>query len=249
VSINIDQERLYSRQLLLTEMDDAAQARIRNARVLVIGAGGLGCPATLFLASAGVGHIRWVDADRVELSNLPRQILYGPADVGRLKVEAGADRLRTLSPLCEITTEAMHANAQNLPGWIASADLVLDCTDRFETRQTINRLCVAARKPLVIASVIQWSGQLLVVDPDWPEAGCYACLFSPETQGADAACGAFGVFSSAAGLMGTMQAHEALKRLAGIQKSAPQLHLFDAKGLQLQSIGLTRSASCPVCGS
>lgn len=245
--MNLNEELLFSRHLLLSDVSELSQAKIRSAEVLVVGAGGLGCPAALFLASAGVGRLRWVDGDKVELTNLPRQVLYGPDDVGRYKVDAGEALLRRLSPLCHLTPHQEHGTATNLPGWIESADLVLDCTDRFETRNLINKLCVQAEKPLIIASVIQWAGQLLRVDPDFPETGCYACLFPGDTDIADAACGAYGVFSTAAGLMGVMQANEALRKLAGLIQEEPQLYLFDAKMLSIERMKLRRRTNCPVC--
>ncbi len=245
----LDEERTFSRQLLLAEVDDAALQRLRHAEVLVVGAGGLGCPAAQYLAAAGVGRLRWVDGDTVDASNLPRQILFGPQDVGRPKVLAGQASLADRAPFCTILAEAEHGHAENLPGWIAQANVVLDCTDRFETRQLINRLCVAAHKPLVIASVIQWSGQLLVVDPRAPQAGCYACLFEPGLQGADAACGAFGVFSTAAGMVGLMQAHEALQLLMGLPVQAGELRLIDAKRLEISRVTVPRHPGCSVCAT
>ena len=243
----IDEERLFSRQVLLADVDDTSMARLRAAEVLVVGAGGLGCPVALYLACGGVGRLRWADGDTVDLSNLPRQILFGPQSVGEPKVLAGRAALSALAPLCEVIAEVQHATPQNLPLWIEQAQVVVDCTDQFETRHLINRLCVAARKPLVIASVIQWSGQLLVVDPREASSGCYACLFDPDLGGTDAACGAFGVFSTAAGLMGLMQAHEALRLLMGLPVEAGEFRLFDAKRLQTDRVTIAKDPACRVC--
>lgn len=241
------EELLFSRTLLLEDLDEAALSRLRQSRVLVIGAGGLGCPVALYLAAGGVGHLHWVDGDLVNLSNLPRQVLFGPADEGQPKVLVGAAALGRLAPQCQVQASAVQADAHNLPDWIAEADLVIDCTDQFETRQLINRLCHRLGRRLVMASVIQWSGQLLLLDPLDPTAGCYACLFDPTTQQADAACGAFGVFSTAAGLVGLMQAHEALKWLAGLPVQTGLLRLVDSRSLEIQAVRVLRHSGCPVC--
>jgi molybdopterin/thiamine biosynthesis adenylyltransferase len=246
--VDPSEELLFSRSLLLADFDDAALARLRQARVLVLGAGGLGCPVAQYLACGGVGHLHWVDGDDVDLSNLPRQTLFGPADQGQPKVKVGARRLNELAPHCQIQATVAFADEANLPAWIDQADLVVDCTDRFATRQLINRCCVRLGKRLVIASVIQWTGQLLMVDPADEQAACYACLFDPQTPQTDAACGAYGVFSTAAGLLGLMQAHEALKWAAGFTVRTGQLHLVDTKTLQFDRIQVPKKIGCPVCG-
>jgi len=246
--LNASEELLFSRNLLLEDFDESALQRLRQSRVLVIGAGGLGCPVAQYLACGGVGQLHWVDGDTVDLSNLPRQTLFGPADQDQAKVEVGARRLQVLAPHCDLRTTVAYADETNLPGWIEQADLVVDCTDRFATRQLINRGCVRFGKRLVIASVIQWAGQLFMVDPLDHQAPCYACLFDPQTPQADAACGAYGVFSTAAGLLGLMQAHEALKWLAGFPVKTGQLHLVDTKSLQFDSIAVPKKPGCPVCG-
>ncbi len=245
--ISPDDEARFSRLLLLPELSEEDLARLRTSRVLVLGAGGLGCPATQSLVAAGIGSLRWADADTVDISNLPRQTLFGPNDVGQPKVLAGARRLRELAPDCHIQAEVVHASEDNLPGWVAEADLVLDCTDRYETRHLINRCCVAANRPLVLASVIQWSGQLLRVRRG---EGCYACIFEPgSADGVDAACGAYGVFPTAAGLMGVMQAHLALLTLLGLDGDLGGVFWqFDARRIGLTTMRFSARADCPVCG-
>lgn len=247
-----EQELRLSRTLLLDELDESSGGRLLNARVLIIGAGGLGCPAAQALAAAGVGHLTWVDGDTVDGSNLGRQTLFGPGDVGRSKVEAGREALRRLNPHCEITALAHHADEASLPALLSGADVVLDCTDRFATRQLINRLCRQAQRPLVIGSVIRWSGQLLTVNPLTPEGGCYACLFDPamaesSEQPVDAACGAYGVFPTASATMGILQAHQALKLLLGLEAQPGELLLWDAKSLRWDRIRVARRVDCPVC--
>ena len=247
-----EQELRLSRTLLLDELQEDAAASLIGARVLVIGAGGLGCPAAQALAAAGVGSLIWVDGDTVEGSNLGRQTLFGPGDVGRLKVIAGQTALRRLNPDCSIEAISQHADDQNLPPLLQRCDLVLDCTDRFATRQLINRLCHMAGRPLVIGSVIRWSGQLLVVRPEG-EGGCYACVFDPAIAASsesrvDAACGAYGVFPTASAIMGLTQAHQALKILLGLPSGEGELLLWDAKSLRWDRIALPRRPGCPVCG-
>lgn len=246
-----DDEVLHSRTLLLPDITEAQLHRLRESRVLMVGAGGLGCPAAQALACAGLGHLLWFDPDRVALTNLPRQVLFGPQDVGRAKVLVGAARLAELAPGCRVEAEQRPVDADNVDALVANADLVMDCTDQFATRQLINASCVRQGVPLVSASVIQWSGQCLVIHPSAaPEEGCYACLFDPSLEGVDAACGAFGVFPTAAMTMGVLQAHLALlELLASPATSSPRpLRLIDFKHLDIQMVARHRRVDCPVCG-
>ncbi|NBT35018.1 MAG: HesA/MoeB/ThiF family protein [Betaproteobacteria bacterium] len=246
------EELVHSRTLLLSEVSERQLTSLRRSRVLIVGAGGLGCPAAQCLAAAGVGAITLVDGDTVDASNLPRQTLFGPEDIGQPKPSVARARLAQTSPACAVVAVCDHAHADNLPELLAQSDLVLDCTDRFQTRQLINRLCVQTKKPLVAASVVQWSGQLMVIDLNQlPEAGCYACLFPPEgssAQSLDAACGAFGVFPTAAGLLGTLQAHVALMVLLGLSSTPSTFLLLDTKSLRLEAVGRLRRPDCPICG-
>jgi molybdopterin/thiamine biosynthesis adenylyltransferase len=191
--------------------------------------------------------MRLVDPDVVSLSNLPRQVLFSPDDVGQSKAQVMAAKLQRLAPRLQIEGLAQRAGSENLGRWVSETDLVLDCTDQFATRQEINRFCVELGRPLVSASALQWSGQLLVVDPAQPGTGCYACLFDPSSQPQEAACGAYGVFSTAVGIMGVLQANEALKILLGKPPAVGCLRVFDAKETRLETLGFSRRAGCPVC--
>ncbi len=240
-------ELRHSRHILLDQLDSKGVKKILSSRVLVIGAGGLGCPAVQYLASCGVGTVQWVDPDVVELSNLPRQILFGPNDVGKKKVLVGKDRLKKITPEIILLPEPVHAHSKNLPSWIRIADVVLECSDRFEIKQLVNKLCVQIKRPLVIASAIQWSGQLQVIDPRIEDKSCYACIFDPNEKIKNAACGAFGVFGPAVGTVGVLQASEAIKIIAGIEANVGKILLFDAQKLNFDTVKLNRRLNCPVC--
>lgn len=237
----------FSRLLLLPDFDEKDLAALRHKRVLLVGVGGLGAPVALYLAQSGVQAMRLVDPDVVSLSNLPRQVLFGPDDLGQPKAQVMAAKLQSLAPAVQIEGLAQRATEENLGRWVSEADLVLDCTDQFSTRQEINRFCVVLGRPLVSASALQWSGQLLVVDPAQPGSGCYACLFDPNNPPQEAACGAYGVFNTAVGIMGVLQANEALKILLGKPPAAGSLRVFDAKETRLDTLGFSRRAECPVC--
>jgi sulfur carrier protein ThiS adenylyltransferase len=237
----------FSRLLLLPDFDEKDLAALQNKRVLVVGVGGLGAPVALYLAQSGIQAMRLVDPDVVSLSNLPRQVLFGPDDLGQFKARVMSEKLQRLVPGLQIEGITQRATEENLGRWISEADLVLDCTDQFPIRQEINRFCVALGRPLVSASALQWSGQLLVVDPAQPGTGCYACLFDPSNPPQEAACGAYGVFNTAVGIMGVLQANEALKILLGRPPAAGRLRVFDAKDARLETLGFTRRADCPVC--
>ncbi|MDA0877207.1 MAG: HesA/MoeB/ThiF family protein, partial [Proteobacteria bacterium] len=209
----------FSRFLLAPEVSEDSLRRLRSSRVAVVGVGGLGCPVALYLAAAGIGRLRLIDPDTVEISNLPRQILFGLEDTGRDKAQVAAARLGTFHPETQIEALAEAVTASNAQSLLSGTNLVIDCTDRFAARQVINEACHRLRVPLVIGSALQWSGQLLVVDPRQKGSGCYACLFPTEDEQpavVDAACGAYGVVSTAVGLVGLMQANEALKVLMGM---------------------------------
>ena len=244
-----DEERLtqFSRLLLLADFDESDLARLQTQRVLIVGLGGLGSPVALYLAKAGLAEIRLADFDTVSLSNLPRQVLYGPQDIGRPKAEALAEALSELAPETRFVAATEKADAQTLTAWVETADLVLDCTDQFFTRQAINRACQQAQKPLVCASALQWSGQLMVIDPAQPDSGCYACLFDPASPPVEAACGAYGVMSTAVGTMGLLAANEALKILMGQTPATGRLTVFDAKEPRLDTLRFRARSACPVC--
>ena len=244
-----DQQLLrYSRHILLDELGVDAQARFAAAHALVVGAGGLGNPAAQFLASAGVGTITLVDADRVDLTNLQRQILFAMDDVGTPKVEAAARRVAAINPEIRVARVAQRVGDTELAVLVAAADVVLDCTDNFATRHAINRACVAARKPLVSGAAIRFDGQLAVYDTRDAASPCYHCLFGESDDLEETRCATMGVFAPLVGIVGATQAAEALKLLAGIGRSlAGRLLLIDALAMEWREVRVPRDPACPVC--
>ena len=246
----------HSRHALLDGIDDEGVAALRAARVLLIGAGGLGCPAALYLSASGIGRLHWFDGDKVDATNLARQTLFGPADIGQFKVTAGAAALGRTSPETEVIAEPRFVDASLLDAAIPLADVVLDCTDQWSIRQLINARCVAHRKPLVSAAAIEWSGQLMCVDPRQSEQACYACVFDPQTEPVAHACGAYGVLSPLVGAMGCLQAAEAIKLIvrgqhpgSSLPSAAQTLTLVDMKTASWQQVRISRNPACPVCQS
>ncbi|KAF1047378.1 MAG: Molybdopterin-synthase adenylyltransferase [Herbaspirillum frisingense] len=245
-----DQQLLrYSRHILLDEIDIEGQSRLLAGRALVIGAGGLGSPAAMYLASAGVGRITLVDNDTVDLINLQRQIMHTTARVGQPKVESGREALRQINPGVQVDILAERVEGERLLQLVADADVVLDCSDNFATRHAVNRACVEAGVPLVSGAAIRFDGQISVFDTRREDAPCYACLFPPEREFDEVQCSVMGVFSPLVGIVGTVQAAEAIKLLAGIGRSlAGRLLILDARDMEWTSIGVTRDHHCPVCG-
>lgn len=245
----------YGRHVMLAQVGVAGQEALLAAHALIIGAGGLGSPSALYLASAGVGHITLVDDDHVELSNLQRQIAHTTAALGQRKVDSAAERMHALNPEVHITTLPQRADATLLAQQVPQAQVVLDCSDNFTTRQAVNAACVAAGVPLVWAAAVQMDGQLAVVDPRQTQGACYACLFPPEEEPPETACATLGVFSPLLGVMGSLQAMEALRLLVGEAAESPapglgeQLMLFDGRRLRADYLRTARRADCPVCGS
>ncbi len=245
-----DLDRLrQSRHELLDGFDAQGVDAVRSAHALIIGAGGLGCPAATYLVASGIGRLTWIDGDIVDATNLARQVLFGPNDIGQKKVVAGRNALLRLHPTADITTIAEVADEALLHQQIPQCSIVLDCTDQWATRQMINRVCVAHKVPLVTAAAIEWSGQLMTIDPREPDQACYACVFDPTHAPEEHACGAYGVLSAMVGAMGCLQAAEALKRIISLkQPNAPQLlSLFDARAGQWQQLRLSQNPDCPVC--
>lgn len=239
----------YSRHILLDDIGIDGQEKLLAAHALVIGAGGLGSPVALYLASAGIGKITLVDHDEVDLTNLQRQIVHATARVGQPKVESAKLALQEVNP--EVTVIALHERADEarLQSLVSTATVVLDCTDNFATRHAINHACVAARVPLVSGAAIRMDGQVAVFDPRSGETACYACLFPPDQQFEEVACSTMGVFAPLVGIIGTMQAAEALKLVGGIGDSlADRLLLLDARSMEWTSIRTKRSMDCAVCG-
>ena len=245
-----DQDLLrYSRHILLEEFGIDGQARVSAGHALVIGAGGLGSPALLYLAAAGVGRISVADDDDLDLTNLQRQIAHATARVGMPKVESAAEAMRAINPEIAIETHRLRADAELLDRLVAGADVVLDCSDNFATRQAVNRACVAHGKPLVAGAAIRFDGQLSVYDTRDPASPCYACLFPPEAEFEETRCAVLGVFAPVVGTIGTLQASEALKLLAGITPSlAGRLLMFDGRRTAFDALGVARDPGCGVCG-
>ena len=245
-----DEERArYSRHLIMPEVTIAGQERLRAARVLCIGAGGLGSPAALYLAAAGIGTLGLVDADRVELPNLQRQLLHGTSDVGRTKLESARDRLREVNPHVQVMPHAVRFTAANAEEIVADYDVVIDGSDNFPTRYLSNDVCVFAKKPNIYGSVFRFDGQASVFAPHLG-GPCYRCLFpEPPPAGAVPNCAEAGVLGVLPGVVGMLQAIEALKLVIGIGESlVGRLLHFDALKMKFREFKLRRDAECPVCG-
>lgn len=238
----------YSRHLLLDEIGIAGQERLSAARALIVGAGGLGSPVSLYLAAAGVGRIVLCDHDHVEPTNLQRQIAHDLESLGVNKAESAARRMRAMNPDIEVIPLPQRLEGEVLLEEVESADVVLDCSDNFATRHAINRACVAFRKPLVSGAAVRFDGQISVFDPRQPHAPCYACLFPEEAGGGEMRCAEFGVFAPLVGVVGSMQAAEALKLVMDIGASlSGRLLLYNALDAEWRSIRLKKDPACPVC--
>lgn len=238
----------YARQIALADVGAEGQARLGRASVLVVGLGGLGCPAALFLATSGMGRLVLNDFDRVDETNLPRQILYGPTDVGALKVEAAKARLLALNPEVQISCVAERLEPAALEAAVASVDIVLDGSDNFTTRFAVNRACVAHRKPLVSGAAVRIEGQIAVF-PNSGDGPCYACLYNDEDEWLGD-CQGNGVLAPVPGVIGTLMAEEALKLVLGWESALHnRLLLWDAKRGEWQNVALRRDPDCEVCGS
>ena len=244
-----DQQLLrYSRHILLDELGIEGQRRLMAAHALVIGAGGLGSPVALYLGTAGVGRITIVDHDVVELTNLQRQIAHDLSRLGIPKAESARQSIQAINPDVQVNALVQRADAVLLDTLVAQADVVLDCSDNFATRQAINAACVAHAKPLVAGAAIGFDAQLSVYDIRTADAPCYACVFPPEATVEETACATMGVFAPLVGIVGSLQAAEALKLLAGIGSSlAGRLQMLDARTMEWTQIGVRRAAHCSVC--
>jgi molybdopterin/thiamine biosynthesis adenylyltransferase len=238
----------YSRHILLDEIGIEGQERLLAASALIIGAGGLGSPAALYLASSGVGRITLVDDDDVDLTNLQRQIMHSSARVGQPKAESGRDALLQINPEIEVLAVRERADAQRLGELVRDASVVLDCSDNFATRHAVNRACFAHGVPLVSGAVIRFDGQISVYDPRSAASPCYACLFPEDQNFEDVACSTMGVFAPLVGVVGAMQAAEALKLIMGVGASlAGRLLLLDGRAMEWTSIQVGRNPDCAVC--
>jgi molybdopterin/thiamine biosynthesis adenylyltransferase len=239
----------YSRHILLEEWGVEGQERVANSHALVVGAGGLGSPVAMYLASAGLGHITLVDHDAVDVTNLQRQIAHTEARVGQLKVDSLKTALQQINPEVQIAVHAVKADAPGLNAWVAQADVVLDCTDNFATRHAINLACVTHRKPLVSGSALRFDGQVAVYDVQQTNAPCYACVFPPTQDFEETRCATMGVLAPLVGVIGSLQATEALKILSGMGSTLHgQLMMFNAKHMEWQTLQTQRHIDCPVCG-
>ena len=245
--MNDEQLLRYSRQLMLPGVDVAGQEKLLAARVLVLGLGGLGCPAAMYLVAAGVGHLTLVDHDTVDLTNLQRQIAHTTASVGRFKVDSARDTLLALNPTITIETVAARLEGELLADLVKRHDAVLDCTDNFAIRFALNAACVAARVPLVSAAAIGLEAQISVFDPRQPDSPCYRCLYEEGTE-ADQSCAHNGVLAPLVGIVGSLQALECLKLLIGFGTSlSGRLLLLDAARLEWREMRLRKNPDCPVC--
>ena len=246
-----DQQRLrYSRHLLLNEFGEEAQERLLGAHALVVGAGGLGSAALLYLASSGMGRITVCDGDRVDLTNLQRQVVHRHDAIGKPKAASAAHTLRSLNS--DIVVEAIEERAgpDRIAQLVRGADVVLDCSDNFATRHALNRACVAARKPLVSGAGIRFDGQVAVFDLRHGDAPCYNCLFAEDADAEDVRCAVMGVFAPLVGIVGTCQAMEAIKLVAGVGETlAGRLLMFDALASRWHEVRLARDPACHVCGA
>ena len=245
-----DQQLLrYSRHIMLDAIGIEGQQKILAAHVLIIGAGGLGSPAALYLASAGVGHISLVDDDAVDLTNLQRQILHNTERIGQPKVFSGQQTLLQLNPEIRITGIAERVADKRLQELVAQADVVLDCSDNFATRHAINQACFKFKVPLVSGAAIRFDGQISVFDMRRVDSPCYACLFPPDQQFEETACATMGVFAPLVGIIGSMQAAEALKLISDCGNPlVGRLLLLDGLAMEWNQIQFARNAACPVCG-
>jgi adenylyltransferase/sulfurtransferase len=248
--MNDDQLLRYSRHILLPQIGIEGQARLLAARALVIGAGGLGSPVALYLASAGVGAITLCDNEDVDLTNLQRQIVHRTASVGRKKVDSARDTLAAINPEVKVEGLAERVDGKRLEALAAGHDVVIDGSDNFATRHAVNRACVKLKKPLVSGAAVRFDGQVAVFDLRAPDSTCYACLFPEAGESEDVRCAVMGVFAPLTGIVGSIQAAEALKLLAGVGETlAGRLLLLDALTMQVRTIKLARDPACAVCGA
>lgn len=239
----------YSRQILLAQVDIAGQLKLKQAKVLIVGLGGLGSPVALYLAAAGVGELHLADFDQVDLSNLQRQVLHDERLIGQGKVDSALQRLAALNPEVRLVPLREALDADSLQARVAAVDLVLDCSDNFTTRAAVNAACVAMGRPLVSGAAIRLEGQLSVFDPRRADSPCYHCLYGEGSE-AELSCSEAGVLGPVVGLVGSLQALEALKLLAGFgEPLVGRLLLVDAAASRFRELRVKRDPACPVCGA
>jgi molybdopterin/thiamine biosynthesis adenylyltransferase len=247
--MNDDQLLRYSRHILLDDIGIEGQQRLLDAHALIIGAGGLGSPAALYLGSAGVGRLTIVDDDTVDLTNLQRQIAHDSSRIGQPKAESARRSVLALNPGIEVTALRQRVDAEALDRLVRDADVVLDASDNFRTRQAVNAACVAHRRPLVAGAAVGFDAQVSVFDRRRPDAPCYACVFPAEATVEETNCATMGVFAPLVGIIGSLQAAEALKLLAGVGRPlVGRLLLLDAREMEWQALQVQRDPACRVCG-
>jgi len=240
----------YSRHILLPEIGVEGQEKLLAARALVIGAGGLGSPVALYLASAGVGHIVLCDNEEVDLTNLQRQIVHRTSSIGMKKVDSARATLAAINPEVDVAGLAERVDHERLRALAAQADVVVDGSDNFATRHAVNRACVELRKPLVSGAAVRFDGQIAVFDLRAADSPCYACLFPEHGESEDVRCALMGVFAPLTGIVGSIQAAEALKLLAGTGETLTgKLMLLDALTMQVRTIKLAKDPACAVCAT
>ncbi len=246
--MNDDQLLRYSRHILLDELGIDGQERLLASHALVVGAGGLGSPVALYLGSAGVGHLTIADHDHVDATNLQRQIAHNLQRLGQPKAESARQAIAELNPDVRVTALNERLSADRLLALVAQADVVLDCSDNFETRQAVNAACVAQRKPLVSGAAIRFDGQVSVYDTRQPDAPCYACVFPPGQAPEEVRCATMGVLAPLVGIIGSVQAAEAIKLLSGMgSRLSGRLLMLDGRDMAWSDVRLPRDPHCPVC--
>lgn len=245
--LNDDELLRYSRHLLLDDVGEAGQQALKNAKVLIIGMGGLGSPASLYLAAAGIGHLVLSDFDKIEVSNLQRQITYQSDDIGEAKVEVTKRKLQQINPEIKVRSINKKMPEQQLTMELTMADLVLDCTDNMASRQMINKACVDAKVPLIVGAAIRLEGQLMFFDHSQADSSCYHCLF-PNSEEQTLNCSNSGIIGPVVGTIGTLQALEAIKYFVGLPSGIKnKLKLFDGKTLDWQTFTINKDPQCSVC--
>jgi molybdopterin/thiamine biosynthesis adenylyltransferase len=248
--VNDAQLLRYSRHILLNELGDEGQDKLLASHALILGAGGLGSAAALYLAASGIGTLTLVDHDTVDLTNLQRQIAHTTERIGQAKVLSARTAMLALNPDCRVETVGQRADAALLDRLVQSAQVVLDCSDNFQTRQAVNAACVKHGVPLVSGAVIRLDGQLTTYDVRDARSPCYACIFPPDQAPEEISCSTMGVLAPLVGVIGSLQAAEALKLLAGLGTSlAGRLQMMDGRDLSWTEMRLQRQADCPVCAS
>lgn len=241
-----DQQQRYARHIALPHLGEVGQQRLLDAHVLIVGLGGLGSPAALYLAASGVGTLTLCDYDQVDLSNLQRQIIHREENIGELKAHSAKANLLTVNPDIDIRTIDYLAEESELTDLAKNVDLILDCTDNFPSRFGLNRISQATTTPLVSGAAIRWEGQVTSFDPRRPDSPCYQCLY-PQTDAESASCAQEGVVAPLVGVIGTLQAQEAINMLLNQPALVGSLMLYDTRRVDFQRIALSKNPACPVC--